>query len=244
MKIMLVSDSPELKPLIQESFSFRDTDVIHYDNPIKAMDNLDEIEPDIVIFAAVDFPRHWKPFAAYLRYSYSRRQTVFGLIIDRNFDETEVEKAEYLEVNAMLDDSLSSDQMIQRIRGIVTRYHQNLDIRSAPRYMPSTDDRIAFVFNNPYTLRIVPTAVVDISSGGLQVRPEIRATERVLDSYEIIRAASLRLGDSIMGIKLKVVRVSDTIAMEYVDLSLEAEQKISGYLTALTAQERRPPQSE
>lgn len=238
MKVMLVSDAAHLKPVIQESFNFHNADVIHYDNPIKAMDNIEEIEPEIVLFAATDFPRHWKPFVAYLRNTYSRRETIFILLINESFDSGEAEKAEHLQVNAVITEAGSTRQTAQRIRGIVTRYHQKLDIRSAVRYMPSRIDEIRFVFTNPYTFRIVPGEVVDISTGGLQFRPEHADETTRLDTYAVVTASSLRIGETIVPLKLKVVRVTETVAFEYVDLSLDAEQMIGSYLSELISRDR------
>lgn len=238
MKVMLVSDSAEIKPTIQESFAYHNADVIHYDNPIKAMDNLEEIEPDVVLFAATDFPRHWKPFVTYLRNTFSRREAVFILLINESFDAAEAEKAEHLQVNAVITEAGSNVDTTQRIRAIITRYYQKLDIRSAARYMPSAEDGIAFSFTNPYTFRIVPGQVVDISNGGIQFRPDSSEETRHLDTYAIVTAASLRLGDAILPVRTKVVRVADTIAFEFVDQPLESEQLIGNYLSELNARER------
>ena len=238
MKVMLVSDSAEIKPTIQESFAYHNADVIHYDNPIKAMDNLEEIEPDVVLFAATDFPRHWKPFVTYLRNTFSRREAVFILLINESFDTAEAEKAEHLQVNAVITEAGSNADTTQRIRAIITRYYQKLDIRSAARYMPSAEDGIAFSFTNPYTFRIVPGQVVDISNGGIQFRPDSSEETRHLDTYAIVTAASLRLGETILPVRTKVVRVADTIAFEFIDQPLESEQLIGNYLSELNARER------
>lgn len=241
MKVMLVSDSAELRPIIQEAFSYHNADVIHYDNPIKAMDNIDEIEPDVVLFAATDFPRHWKPFVAYLRNTFSRREAVFVLLSSEAFDPEEAQKAEHLQVNAVITEAGPNRETTQRIRGIVTRYYQKLDIRSAARYMPSRADEISFCFTNPYTFRIVPGQVIDISSGGLQFRPDSEEEINHLDAYAVITAASMRLAESIMPMKLKIVRVTDTIAFEFADLSIDVEQEITTHLTALMARDRETP---
>jgi DNA-binding response OmpR family regulator len=241
MKALLVSDSPQLKHAIQESYGFQNTEVIHYDNPIKAMDNLDEIQPEVVLFAATDYPRHWKPFIAYLRNTFTRRETVFVLLISDSFSAEEAEKAEYLEVNAVVTDAGSDDQTVERIRGIVTRYHQKLDIRSAVRYMPSQRDIIRLVFTNPYTFRIVTGRVLDISTGGINLLPDRADESDRLDLYAVVTSASLRLGEEIVPVKLKVARASEAVAFEYIDIALDTEQRIGSYLNGLIARERDIP---
>ena len=44
MKILLVSERDELKSYIRRNFMPRGAEIIQYYNPIKAMDNLDELE--------------------------------------------------------------------------------------------------------------------------------------------------------------------------------------------------------
>ncbi|MFW5802131.1 MAG: hypothetical protein ACOCVC_08850, partial [Spirochaeta sp.] len=41
--------------------------ILHYGDPLKAMDNLQELKPNILIVSAHDFPRHWKPLHVLLR---------------------------------------------------------------------------------------------------------------------------------------------------------------------------------
>ncbi len=240
MKMMLVSDSPDLKPHLERMFSFQQVEVIHYDNPIKAMDNLDEISPDIVLFSAADYPRHWKPFVIFLRNTFGRHEAIFMLLINERFDPEEASKAEYLQVNAVLDEDLASQRTAERIRGIVTRYHQNADIRRAARYIPSATDRIALAFTNPNTFQIMPGSVADISTGGLRFSPEDASTLESLDDHTPISMASLRLGDTILSISLRVIRITEAIAFEYLDLSVDVEQKITTYLNDLAARELDP----
>lgn len=41
-------------------FKSRQVETIHYKNPLKAIDNLEEIEPEYVVMVSGDFPRMWK----------------------------------------------------------------------------------------------------------------------------------------------------------------------------------------
>ncbi|MEX2442854.1 MAG: PilZ domain-containing protein [Alkalispirochaeta sp.] len=240
MKMMLVSDSSGLKPHLERMFSFQQVEVIHYDNPIKAMDNLDEISPEIVLFSAADYPRHWKPFVIFLRNTFGRHEAIFILLINDRFDPEEASKAEFLQVNAVLDKDLANPRTAERIRGIVTRYHQNADIRRAARYIPSASDRIALAFTNPNTFQICTGTVADISTGGLRFVPEDPTAPDDIDDHTPITMASLRLGDATLPIALRVIRITETIAFEYIDLSVEVEQKIASYLNKLAAQELAP----
>lgn len=232
MNVMLVAASDEVKPFVERIFTFHHVDVIYYNNPIKAMDNLDEIQPDVIIFMSGDFPRHWKPFITYLRNTFNRRETIFILLVNETFDTDEANKAEHLQVNAILDDDLTNNETVERIRGIVTRYHQSVDIRKTTRHLPATTDQIRCIFTSPYTFTICTGTVLDISAGGIRIKPEDPALNETLDTHAIITMASLRLGETILAVQLKVIRIAEAIAFEFVNLTVEIERTIADYIAA------------
>lgn len=230
MKLMLVSSSEHLKPFFDRTFTIQSVDVIHYENPIKAMDNIAEIAPEVVVFSATDFPRHWKPFAMFMRQLFSRRDCVFVLLVSAQFSEDEADKAEALQVNAILDEDLSSEETLQRIRAVLTRYQQNTDLRRAQRYTPTTQDRVRFAFVNPYSLELVSGRVADVSTRGLRLEPNDAVLADRLDAHATISAGTLRLGDELLDVAAKVLRVGATVAVEFHNLPIETEEQISAYI--------------
>ena len=75
-------------------------DLITYDHPVKAIDNLTEIKPDTVVISAHDFPRHWKPLLVLLREL--RKDAHFFLIIDAPLHITEKRKADTMAIDGYL----------------------------------------------------------------------------------------------------------------------------------------------
>lgn len=65
MKILVVSEDDEVSKRITGAAKKASCDVIRYRYPIKAMDNVVEIDPDVIVINAVDFPLHWQTLAAY-----------------------------------------------------------------------------------------------------------------------------------------------------------------------------------
>lgn len=240
MKVLLISESAALRPYVSRIFSFQQTEVIHYSNPIKAMDNLEEIEPEVVLFSAADYPRHWKPFVIFLRNTFHRHESIFILLIGEQFETEEADKAEHLQVNAVISNDLTSRYSTERIRGIITRYHQNTDIRRTVRYMPSEHDRIQLVFTNPHSFRICSGRVSDISTGGLRFRPDRSVDLENLDDHTVVTMASLRLGDSIHPVVMRVIRVQETIAFEFAELAVDTEHAITEYLSRLAGADLDP----
>ena len=230
MKILLVSDRNDQKQALEKHFATRGTEIIHYVHPIKAMDNLDEIEPDVVLFSAADFPRHWKPFLIFLRDIRGRDSGVFILLSEGEFPVEEVSKAEHLEVNAILDAELSDEQTMERLGTIVGRYHSFRETRGAKRFIPGSTDQIEFLFTNPYTLRLVRGSVSDISVSGLRFLPADSEELKSLEGGTHLRSASLKLGEQIVAVEAQIVRVSNNVGVQFLNLQPEIEGKIAAYL--------------
>lgn len=228
MKILLVSDSLHSRSYLERELAVQVADVIQYDNPIKAMDNLDEIRPQLVLFSATDYPRHWKPFTRYLRTTFARRETVLALLAPDSFSVDDVAAAEHLDVNAILSNDLSERRTLERIRAIATHYHQARDLRRSARLMPDPQDRVRFAATNPYTVELITGRVLDISSGGLRVAPE--GTIASLDADAAAMTSVLRIGASIYPMTVRVIRNEETLAVEYESLSIDADHAIRTFI--------------
>ena len=76
MKLLVVAQREDLKNLVVYHLNPLGFEIVFYSDPVKVIDNLDEIAPEMVIFNAQDFPRHWKPVLKLLR----ERQTLNRLL--------------------------------------------------------------------------------------------------------------------------------------------------------------------
>jgi hypothetical protein len=66
MKLLIVSAQEGLADYFQKEAPGTLRTIVQYQHPLKALDNLAEIAPDIVLWSYDDFPRHWKAFYAAL----------------------------------------------------------------------------------------------------------------------------------------------------------------------------------
>lgn len=66
MKILIVSAQAGLADYFRSQSEGAERTVVQYQHPLKALDNLAELAPDVVLWSHDDFPRHWKTFAAAL----------------------------------------------------------------------------------------------------------------------------------------------------------------------------------
>ena len=67
MKAVLICEDNEKLNKIFPLLQTKGYDLIVYKWFLKAMDNLEEIKPDLVILSAKDFPRHWKTLVGFLQ---------------------------------------------------------------------------------------------------------------------------------------------------------------------------------
>jgi DNA-binding response OmpR family regulator len=231
MKIVLVAQRAELKNHISDHFLPQGSEIIQYWNPIKAMDNIDEIEPDLVLFSAVDFPRHWKPFLVYLRSSRDRDSTVFVILKGDNFAFEEASKAHHLGANGIVHEDLENKREIARLKELVSRYKEALEARRERRYIPGPSDRVAFLFAHPDTLRMITGTVADISAGGIRVGPDVHEYVSDLMPGTVLPACSLRAGDTLLSIDAMVVRNDTDLQLFFRDIQPDTRTRLSRYLS-------------
>ena len=230
MKVLLVSRRQDLRGQLDRHFNPLGLAVIQYWNPIKAMDNIDEIDPDVVLFSSGDFPRHWKPFLTFLRNHRTRYTTVFVLLRSADFPFEEASKAQHLGVNGLADDSLADRDDIDRLRDLIVRYKEVRDLRYSKRFVPHPEDRIEFIFSHPRTLQFVTGRIEDISATGLKFVPHRSQIADEIDVKTSLRHCSLRLGDSILNLACEVVRNDGSLSLCFQDLSGDVQESVEWYL--------------
>ena len=205
MKILTIADNEAIKEIIKKHMPPLGFDFIFYNNPIKAMDNISEIEPDLVLFSAEDFPRHWKPFLKVLREDSDQQNCVFILLKTSYFTFEDAEKASYLGVNGLIDQDLDEHLFIDRVKGIFSRYILPKESRRERRYFVSSADNVNFIFNHPGSMGIISADVIEISVRGTTILlPE--DTSLNLKQGDTIKYCTIKIEDKIITTDCTVFR--------------------------------------
>ncbi|HDQ14240.1 MAG TPA: PilZ domain-containing protein [Sediminispirochaeta sp.] len=236
MKTVLVIENEEIKNTLESHLIPLGFEFILYRNPVKAIDNIEEISPDLVFFCAEDFPRHWKTFLNLYRMEKSRDQGIFMLLTGDGFPEEEASKASTLEINGFL--SVRMDEMdIQTLQDILARYNLLPEGRGDRRYPAAWMADLDFAFTHPYNYKLISGDITDISLGGLSFLPDHpQLTADILEGEEISQA-SLNIEEELFSVDLRVVRNSKVIAVRFLDLPPQTHQCLKEYLNG-----RRYPQ--
>jgi hypothetical protein len=231
MKVLLVVEKEITKKVLTVHLKPRGFEFIHYRNPLKAMDNIEEVDPDIVLFSAEDFPRHWKPFLKLLRESRSKEDTVFILLIGDEFPFEEAAKAVHLKVNGIIGEDLQDNRKMRNFEGLLSRYKLLKDKRTDSRYIPENYDEIEFVFTHPQSMKLIIGEIDDISTSGLSFAPDTPSLVEDIEPETEIPYCSLRVEEHIISLNCKVVRNHNSVvAFSFIDISSNDRQILDEYI--------------
>jgi len=231
MKALLVVEDDAIAEIVRFYIQPLGLDVIRYRDPIKALDNLDEIAPDAVIMSARDFPRHWKAIVVDIRASRPKAACAIVLLKGAYFPFEEAAKAAYLEVNSVIKEDLADKAELGRFQAILKRYIHIEDARASDRYVPCAWDRLGFIMSRPFTFMPNPGKIEVLSTSGLSFVPDSPALVADLEPGTIVEDASLRIDDRILTLPCKLLRNSGTLAFS-LECGDDERQIIAEYLAA------------
>lgn len=239
MKALLVVASDQAFKLV--SFYLRPLgfELIRYRQALKAMDNVDEVDPDAVIISAEDFPRHWKTFVQYVRAERPKSRTVIVILRGAVFPYQEAAKAAHIGVNGIVSENLELPEELDRLQRILGRYAPVKDSRSARRVRPADWDRLEFMFSKADDPAVVTGRIETISSTGLSFVPDKPGALDGLEADQILTDCSLRAGDSILSPSCRVVRVGETVAFAFEAFEYEERLAFEQYLRERPVRERK-----
>ena len=106
--------------------------VEHHSDPVGVIENLDDIDPQAILYHAGDFPRHWKPLLKLAREKKPREELIFLLIAPKDFPQEDAWKAAHLGVNGILGEDLASRQQLYQLEEIDSRAPTLFDHQRQP----------------------------------------------------------------------------------------------------------------
>jgi len=119
-------------------------DIIIYRWLVKALDNIEEIAPHLILASTVDYPRHWKTIVQYAKSGIGGIVPQVILYTGKDFPEEEQKKADALGVRG----TVSSYDVtgLDELRNIL---EQDNDIYSGRLSNPENEKGYQFVFSDP-----------------------------------------------------------------------------------------------
>ncbi len=230
MKALLLIESDRVADIVRFYLRPLGFEAIRYRNPVKAIDNLEELEPDAIIVSARDFPRHWKVLTQTIRAEKDKNECVIVLLKGETFPLEEAAKAVHMGVNGVVKDVLDDRREQNRFQQLLKRYMVVDDERAADRVMPSPWDKLDFMFAHPSSLAPIAGRLETISSTGLSFVPDAPALAFDLSAGQMIEDCSMRVGTDIISLSCKVMRSGRVLGLEIEAISEEDRSRLERYL--------------
>lgn len=248
MKLLVVSAEETLKHRLFYHFKPMGFEVLHYQDPVKAIHNLEELDPEVILYSAVDYPRHWKPMLRMLRERRDREECVFILLTEHAPYE-EAAKAVHLGVNGIVDAGTPEKQQIHQLEELFRRYRSVSDKRRFHRLLPTAQERLQLVFSHPRRLSLVTGALSEISIQGASFQPANSAVVADLRRDDELPLCTLRIGDDIIGLSCRVARNEGDMGLQFRSFTTGGHHKLFQYIQGraereLKAAAERPAEEE
>lgn len=147
MKALVISDNQEIVDSLQSYLKENNFDIINYRWLLKALDNIEEIHPDIIFVSACEYPRHWKTLASFVKSGIGGNNIKLFLYDPVPLSEEEVKKAHELGVQALINNL--SDLELRKIGSniINTGLNDNSITTNDKNNKEDKDDEVSFASN-------------------------------------------------------------------------------------------------
>jgi len=238
MKLLVVARRKDLKDLITYHLNPIGFEVVYFSDPVKVIDSIDELQPDMLLFNAVDFPRHWKPLLKILREKLSKEQAVF-VILAKNPPYEEAAKATFLGANGIIDAGLPGKQQMQRLEELYRRYGSLKDKRRFHRLIPTEEDSLKLIFSHPRTLAIITGTIAEISIKGASFRPHDPSLAADLRRDDALQHCTLKVAEDPISVIARVTRNDDDIGLQFRSFETGGHHKLFEYIQSRSQRELR-----
>lgn len=188
MKVLLIADEEDFIEKATAKLNDNGFDVITYRWLLKAMDNVEEIAPEVIVVSASSYPRHWKTLVSFVQTGLSGIVPKVILYIQRSLDDEEVKKSEALNVSGIFNsiDENGLNEMIDLISDKKSKDY-------------------ALIFTNPKTGAFVTGKILSYENDVISFEPDLPSFVSSLSEEQKITQATLKSKNSIKYINAKIV---------------------------------------
>jgi hypothetical protein len=239
MKLLLVLGSDDNYEVVSGSVQALGFEVIRYRHVLKAMDNIDEVDPSAIIISARDFPRHWKILVQFVRNERSKEACPIIILKGTNFNTEETSKALFLGVNGIVSDTLANREDTDRLKNILGRSSPSHEEQKHRNFPVEPWHRIGFLVADFSGKSIVAANVKSISAVGLSFSPVPSLPPKAVKVDRELRECSLRTGDAILSPVCRITGMGKNITLEFVSFPANERQILNQYLEEFQTQESR-----
>jgi hypothetical protein len=229
MRLLVVSQREDLKNVAAFHFRPLGFEVAFEADPVRVIDNLEQLDPEMVLFNAVDFPRHWKPILKLVRQGKPREDCVFIVLMSHPPFE-EAAKASYLGVSGIIEAELPEDEQIHQIEELYRRYRSMKDKRRFHRLVPTALDALRLIISHPRSMAIISGTIREISIQGASFKPADPSVAADLKRDDLLPLCSLRVGEELISLQARVTRNNGEMGLQFRSFEMGGHHKLFQYL--------------
>ena len=214
MIALLITNSESLLTQAEPVLKEAGYDTISYHWLLKAMDNLPEIQPDLVLLSTEDYPRHWKILASYINTLNEacavQRKSELILYTGKLFNTDDKIQSRELLVKGLVseEESNNPDSLRKFLKINEIKKSEKSDKNNSVQEKASDD--IQFMFTNPFTDLIVTGTSSKLKQNQFTFIPDILSHISQIENGTKLSECSLLSNGQVRNVKAEVFSVSET----------------------------------
>ena len=201
MKILIISDDSLFINTVDSYFQKKGHSSIIYKWLIKAMDNLEEIKPDVIIVSADEYPRHWKSLVQFMESGIAGNKYKIFLYKKNPFSEQDASKIDKLNISKIFS-KLDNETINQTFDHLFpTRQVPQTKVISKSKQLDNS-----LIITNPGThnfiygtYNFIEKNIISFTANDINYSPKIN---------ESIAKLSYKLNNQLITTSGKVVKIS------------------------------------
>lgn len=205
MKALIICNDDDAFVKMEKVLLDAHYEIIRYKHLLKALDNIEEIQSDVVIISAEDYPRHWKTFSQYAKSGVAGKIPKIILYAPLSLQEDEQKKAAELVKGTF---SSCTDEGLENLLNILleTEYIFDNDFESEQfadnQFEENQSSETSYlhiqslIFNEPKSNFIITGSVKNIEDKLIQFIPDNLILTKNIFKGDKIEKLSYKANDS------------------------------------------------
>lgn len=214
MKTIIICEDSEISSKIDSFLQNKQINTIIYKWFIKAIDNLEEINPDSIIISALEYPRHWKTLVSFLNSKLFHKKARIYLYYPDSLSEEEQKKFDFLKIDGQIH-SLSDKELSILINNDVS--NEKFESEDEEEILPTIDDIFEdneqvnvsgtgkFICNHPINHALLTGNFFDFNDKKMTINLDYENQISKLPKNTIIKDFTYYYKEKCINCKMKIV---------------------------------------
>lgn len=192
MKALLIAEDELVIEKIKNTLKNDGFDVITYKWLLKALDNVEEIAPEVIIVQASSYPRHWKTLAQFSKSGITGFAPKIILYTENSFNDEEIKKSEFL-----------------GIKGIIYSVDDN-ELKKLSTFLSDDSNvKCSLIFTNPNNGAFITGNVIKFENNIATFIPDSKNLTSTLKENLKINQATIKMNQNIKYVSAKILSKSN-----------------------------------